>query len=55
MLLFVFLIYRHHLLRSALHELQVISPKVQAYLYTWGGGRVTAEGERIPGRAKLQI
>lgn len=28
---------------------QVIEPRVRAYLYTWGEGRLTAEGERIPG------
>lgn len=28
---------------------QVIEPKVKAFLYTWGAGRVTAEGEKIQG------
>lgn len=31
------------------HGRQVIEPKLKAFLYTWGEGRVTAEGERIPG------
>lgn len=31
---------------------QVVEPKVKAYLYTWGDGRVTAEGERIPVRVE---
>lgn len=30
--------------------LQVIEPQVKAYLYTWGEGRNTAEGEHIPVR-----
>lgn len=30
---------------------QVVEPKVLAYLYTWGDGRTTAEGEYIPFRA----
>ncbi len=30
--------------------MQVVSPRVRAFLYTWGGGRVTAEGEHIPFR-----
>ena len=30
--------------------LQVVSPRVRAFLYTWGGGRTTAEGEHIPFR-----
>ena len=29
---------------------QVVSPRVRAFLYTWGGGRTTAEGEHIPFR-----
>ena len=29
---------------------QVIEPQVKAYLYTWGEGRNTAEGEHIPVR-----
>ncbi|EIE26204.1 E set domain-containing protein [Coccomyxa subellipsoidea C-169] len=29
----------------------VVSPRVRAFLYTWGGGRTTAEGEHIPFRA----
>ena len=32
--------------------MQVVEPKVRAYLYTWGGGRVTAEGEFIPVRSE---
>lgn len=28
---------------------QVVDPKIKAYLYTWGDGRITAEGERVPG------
>ncbi|KAL4517172.1 hypothetical protein Ndes2437B_g06780 [Nannochloris sp. 'desiccata'] len=31
---------------------QVVEPKVKAYLYTWGQGRITAEGERIPVRVE---
>ncbi|KAL4858599.1 G protein-activated inward rectifier potassium channel 4 [Chlorella vulgaris] len=31
---------------------QVIEPRVKAYLYTWGEGRVTAEGERIQVRCE---
>jgi hypothetical protein len=35
---------------------QVVEPKVKAYLYTWGDGRVTAEGEQIPVRVEpLQV
>lgn len=30
---------------------QVVEPKVLAYLYTWGDGRTTAEGEYLPFRA----
>jgi Inward rectifier potassium channel C-terminal domain len=30
----------------------VVEPKVNAYLYTWGDGRVTAEGEYIPLRVE---
>ncbi len=30
--------------------MQVVSPRVRAFLYTWGGGRTTAEGEHIPFR-----
>ena len=30
--------------------MQVIEPQVKAYLYTWGEGRNTAEGEHIPVR-----
>lgn len=30
---------------------QVVSPRVRAFLYTWGGGRTTAEGEHVPFRA----
>lgn len=30
---------------------QVVEPKVLAYLYTWGDGRTTAEGEFLPFRA----
>ena len=30
--------------------MQVVEPKVKAYLYTWGAGRTTAEGEHIPVR-----
>ncbi len=30
---------------------QVVEPKVLAYLYSWGDGRTTAEGEHIPFRA----
>jgi hypothetical protein len=28
---------------------QVVDPKIKAFMYTWGEGRITAEGERIPG------
>lgn len=31
---------------------QVVEPKVRAYLYTWGEGRMTAEGEFIPCRVE---
>lgn len=31
---------------------QVVEPHVKAFLYTWGAGRVTAEGERIPVRCE---
>jgi hypothetical protein len=31
---------------------QVVEPKVRAYLYTWGEGRKTAEGEKIPVRVE---
>ncbi|KAL4443440.1 hypothetical protein ABPG75_011177 [Micractinium tetrahymenae] len=31
---------------------QVIEPRVKAFLYTWGEGRVTAEGEYIPVRCE---
>ncbi|KAI8110913.1 hypothetical protein M9434_004487 [Picochlorum sp. BPE23] len=31
---------------------QVVEPKVRAYLYTWGEGRITAESERIPVRVE---
>ena len=31
---------------------QVVEPKVRAYLYTWGEGRMTAEGEFIPVRVE---
>ena len=30
--------------------MQVVEPKVTAWLYAWGEGRDTAEGERIPCR-----
>jgi len=30
--------------------LQVVEPAVKAFLYTWGKGRTTAEGEHIPAR-----
>ena len=30
--------------------LQVIAPRVKAYLYTWGPPRYTAEGDRIPAK-----
>ena len=29
---------------------QVVEPAVKAFLYTWGRGRTTAEGEHIPAR-----
>ncbi|KAK2080060.1 hypothetical protein QBZ16_002456 [Prototheca wickerhamii] len=31
---------------------QVVDPKIKAYLYTWGEGRITAEGERVPVRVE---
>ena len=34
------------------HRAQVVEPKVRAYLYTWGDGRHTAEGEFIPVRTQ---
>jgi hypothetical protein len=30
--------------------LQVVEPAVKCFLYTWGKGRTTAEGEHIPVR-----
>ena len=36
--------------------LQVVAPNLRAFLYTWGAGRVTGEGEHIPVRMEpLQI
>eukprot|EP00887_Chlorella_sp_A99_P007248 scaffold2.g7248.t1 len=35
-----------------IRPMQVTNPKVAAYLYTWGEGRNTAEGEHIPVRAE---
>ena len=34
---------------------QVIEPRVRAFLYTWGEGRLTAEGERIPGEWLVRV
>lgn len=31
---------------------QVIAPRVKAYLYTWGEPRFTAEGDRIPAKTE---
>jgi hypothetical protein len=31
---------------------QVVQPQVKAFLYTWGEGRTTAEGEYIPVRVE---
>lgn len=31
---------------------QVVDPKIKAFMYTWGEGRITAEGERIPVRCE---
>uniref|UniRef100_A0A1D2A1X4 Uncharacterized protein n=1 Tax=Auxenochlorella protothecoides TaxID=3075 RepID=A0A1D2A1X4_AUXPR len=31
---------------------QVVEPHVKTFLYTWGSGRVTAEGEKIPVRCE---
>lgn len=31
---------------------QVVDPKIKAFMYTWGEGRLTAEGERIPVRCE---
>ncbi|EFN59959.1 hypothetical protein CHLNCDRAFT_133057 [Chlorella variabilis] len=31
---------------------QVVDPKIKAFMYTWGDGRVTAEGEKIPVRCE---
>ncbi|KAL4429159.1 hypothetical protein ABPG77_010138, partial [Micractinium sp. CCAP 211/92] len=31
---------------------QVLEPRVRAFLYTWGEGRITAEGEKIPVRCE---
>ena len=33
-------------------DTQVVEPKVKVYMYTWGQGRTTAEGERIPVRVE---
>lgn len=30
----------------------MVEPAVKAYLYTWGKGRTTAEGEHIPVRTE---
>ena len=30
----------------------MVEPKIRAFLYTWGEGRTTAEGERIPVRCE---
>ena len=38
------------MMQDELLGLQVIEPQVKAYLYTWGEGRNTAEGEHIPVR-----
>ena len=27
----------------------MVDPKIKCFMYTWGEGRITAEGERIPG------
>ena len=35
-----------------LYGVQVISPTTKAFLYTWGEGRTTAEGEYIPARCE---
>lgn len=35
---------------------QVVEPRIKVYLYTWGDGRLTAEGECIPVRVEpLQV
>ena len=34
------------------YGVQVISPTTKAFLYTWGEGRTTAEGEYIPARCE---
>lgn len=39
-----------HVSSTCWSSLQVIEPQVKAYLYTWGEGRNTAEGEHIPVR-----
>ena len=39
---------------TATTVLQVVDPKIKAFMYTWGEGRVTAEGERIPGAVQGQ-
>ena len=31
---------------------QVVEPKINAYLYQWGAGRTTAEGEFLPVRSE---
>ena len=38
--------------RPSILLLQVIAPRVKAYLYTWGEPRYTIEGDRI--RAKME-
>lgn len=30
--------------------MQVIAPRVKAYLYTWGEARYTIEGDRVPAK-----
>ena len=34
----------------AMKRAQVVAPELKAFLYTWGDGRTTQEGEHIPVR-----
>jgi hypothetical protein len=47
----------HHIMSKSCILLlpQVIEPRVKAWLYTWGEGRVTAEGEHIQGEPRWPL
>ena len=42
--------HQHSNSRSLVMHMQVIAPRVKAYLYTWGEPRFTHEGERVPAK-----